>query len=602
LDKDDLVVSHRPSRSKFLIKELTYLLMGISAIAISFRLFEPKSAHLDYLLRQQAAATATTDSVEDLVAQGELSAKADEDFIARMIPNRSRSEQEELTMLYQAVYEGKQNFLEGNITALPLMEDEEDELLSQNSTTANATRRTDWGPPVKTPKGRTNRTVVGYILPVFTCYQLSGQGLNQHGLNEPSNDREFLDAALMLQASVHKNSARNPSSGSAYDYEMIALIHRGIESCAGGINRTALLERLGYRVEVVREPIHINNVKNQYLQRHAPRSNGGRAGMREMIRLYAFRMIEYRIVVLLEPSTWLLHPADAIFDVLMHGASGHPWAEKHQNHFVKETFYPNGTITKASSFPKELDIVFTRDYSSMIQNSWTTGISLAFVPLRPSMLTYRRLINTYQSVPYGVKHGWDNKGYAHYAGSMQTKGLLTYYFSEKQPHRKLELYRCIYNNLADVPYIAGVKGKRDNCRDVKEHKLLPDGTVMPCTDCRIQPFHEIVVANFAICQVPWVCPYIDSPTRIPLLVPTVKMCRRFHESWFNMRKMVEENFVDPKYRVKSTGTFHPEVFHGYCQPGGSRGGAYVTMDKDLRLPHGFEALPFPVQPKSKVQD
>jgi len=568
-------------------------LLGCALIGGAFRILEPSKASLDYLYVVHDKL-----STEDLVAQGEMSAKADEEAIQMQLRTQKPTTIQDNVERFKE----SRSFLEGagkdttaalRGSALELV-DSEDRLPPRNDLNMNldaynvsAPTRLDWGPAFHDRNDDGNQTTVAYILPVYSCYKLSGQTLNQHGLNEPSNDREFLDAALMLQASVHKNSVRTPSSGSTYDYEMVALVHRGIENCAGGANRTTLLERLGYRVEVVREPIHVTNIKDDYLQKNAPRNNGGRAGMREMIRLYAFKMVEYRLTVLVDSTTFMLHPPDAIFDTLLNGPRGHEWAEAHPNHIVRDTFYPNGTIDTAEVLPTELDVMFTRDYSAMSSNSWTTGVSLAFVPIRPSLTIYRKLVNKYQSTKYDVKYGWDSKGYAHYAGSMQTKGLLTYFFSEIEPHRKLELHRCIYNNLADVPFIAGKKGASDNCRDVKEHKTLPDGTVMPCTDCRIQLWDEIVVANFAICQSPWVCPYIEGGDSVPLLAPTLKLCRKFHESWFALRKTMEEAVLDEVKRSKVTGTFHPEVFHGYCQPGGARGGAYVSIDYTLQLPNGL---------------
>ena len=547
-------------------------------------------------------------STEDLVAQGEMSATSNEESIFLSLSSTPPGTKDDAEAYFHGALNNDQQALIDELSreaALSLrgnslaIVDDEDKLppkndLNMNLDAYNVTEpvRADWSPAFKQREDGENQTTVGYILPVFSCYPVSRDGQNQHGNNDPGSDREFMDAALMLQASIHKNSARNPSSRSGYDYEMIALIHRSAESCAGGANRTAVLAQIGYRVEVVREPIHAVNIMNDYLQNHAPYNNGELSGMREMIRLYAFKMVEYRITVLVDFTTFILHPPDAIFDTLVNGPRGHQWAESHPTHVVRDTFYPNGTISNAKSLPTELDIMFTRDYSSMSQNVWTTGISLAFVPIRPSITLFTKLVNKYQSTGYDANHGWEGKGYAHYAGSMQTKGLLTYFFSEIEPHRKLELHRCIYNNLADVPFIAGRDGGGDSCRDVKEHKLQPDGSAMPCTDCRTQPLDEIVVVNYAVCRPPWVCPYIPDAGRESLLLPTLQMCRAFHDAWFDLRGVVEQTVVDESKRTKATGTFHKEIFHGYCQEGGSGGGSYVPMDSTLQLQSGFRELVF----------
>jgi hypothetical protein len=451
---------------------------------------------------------------------------------------------------------------------------------------SDAANRTDWGPSFQL-REEGKATMVAYVLPIYSCYKLSSQPINHYGLNDPGNDKELHDAALMLQASIHKNSARNPASSSAYDYEMVALVHKHVEQCEGGANRTEMLRNLGYRVEVVREPINQLDMKNQYLKNHAPKNNGGRTGIREMIRLYAFKLVEYKIAVLVDTTTWVLNAPDAIFDVLLNGARNHSWVESNPDHIVKETFYPNGKTEVSDPLPSELEIMYTRDYSAMKQGSWDTGVSLSFLPVRPNLRTFRQLIKTFQTTDYNHDWGWDRKGYVNYAGSMTTKGLLTYYFNELMPDRRLELHRCIYNNMADVPFIAGKSGASDYCRDVKEHKKGPDGNPVPCTDCRIKNWGDIVVANFQVCQVPWVCPYVQEVEGVPLLVPTLKMCRQFHQSWFALRASVETSFLAPEERTKTTGTYHPEIFNGYCIPGGERGGAYIAMGVEIKFPHGI---------------
>lgn len=588
------------------MRRFVCLLAGLSLIGVAYRVMEASSAGPSYLFEIYEKL-----STEDLVAQGEMSATSNEESIFMSLPTALPGGKENVKTDFHASLNNDQQALVEELSreaAISLrgnsltIVDDEDKLppkndLNMNLDAYNVTEptRADWGPALKQRLDGENQTTVAYILPVFTCYPLPGQGSNEHEINDPSNDQEFQDAALMLQASIHKNSVRNPSSQSSYDYEMVALVHRGVECCAGGANRTAMLERIGFRAEIVREPIHEVNIMNDYLQKHAPSSNGDQSGMRDMIRLYAFKMVEYRITVLVDFTTFILHPPDAIYDTLLNGPRGHQWAESHPTHVVRDTFYPNGTISTAQSLPTELDVMFTRDYSSMSQNGWTTGISLAFVPIRPSATIFKKLVNKYQSTDYDAKYGWDSKGYAHYAGSMLTKGLLTYFFSEIEPHRKLELHRCIYNNLADVPFIAGNDGGNDNCRDVKEHKMQPDGTAMPCTDCRVQLVDEIVVVNYAICRPPWVCPYIPDTGREPFLLPTLKMCRTFHEAWFDLRGVVEKLLFDESKPTQATGTFHQEIFRGYCQPGGSSGGSYVPMDSTLQLGNGFGERAFPAQ-------
>lgn len=573
------------------------MLMGLAIVMTTYQLMEPVSdddLHVVYELHD-------TTSTEDLVAQGEMQAGTNEDLLAS---HSILTEEKKRDSFYEGLFKAKTPTFDDTIdldattaslrgSTLKIVEDDSNSTKDEDDAEEAAVviihdepKRTDWGPRRQPDKPR---NTVGYILPVMTCYCPPDKRLVLNAMNEPNNDKEFRDAALMLEASIYQNSVRNPASNSSYDYEMVALVHRSVETCVGGTNRTKMLQQVGYRVEVVREPIHHTNIKNEFLQHHAPRNMGHRVGMKDLIRLFAYKMEEYPLVVLVDTLTFVLRPPDAIYDLLLNGPQGHTWADQHQDHFVRDTFYPNGTIASSQGLPAQIDIMFTRDYTSLRQNDWTTGMSLAFVPLRPNVQTFHQLINTYQSVPYDKEHGWGHKGYSKYAGAMLTKGLLTYFYSEVYPHRKAELFRCIYNNMADIPFVAGRRGGKDNCRDVKEHRTLPDGSPMPCTDCRLQTWDEIVVANNAMCRAPWRCPYkSDEVAKVPLLGPTLAICRKFHQSWFALRHAVEETFLNPEERTKDTGTFHKEIFQGYCLPGGSKGGSYVPMNS-AHFPNGLMA-------------
>lgn len=420
------------------------------------------------------------------------------------------------------------------------------------------------------PQQVSGKSVVAYVLPVFSCYPRNSNGISD---GDPVNDDEFHDAAFMLQASVHDNSARNPNSKSAYDYQMVAIIHMFVQVCqVGGANRTKMLLDMGYRVHVVREPIHQVDVRDVHLKRHAPHNNGPMVGMKEMIRLYAFTLEEYPIVTLIDFLTWMAHPPDAVYDVLLNGPHSHHFLETHPDHVVLETFYPNGTIIPTTELPTEIDVIFARNYASLGKNQWSANINLSFLPLRPSKQIFKTLIATYQSTHYDEKWGWDHKGYAGFPGSMTTLGLLTFYYNEIRPDRRLEVDHCIYNNMASVPYVALQRGTTNQCRDVKLHN-----TGKPCPDCRLKPWDDIVVANFAICLPAWTCHYIED-VQVPEIIPTLDFCRKLSLSWFSLRQAVEQSF-DRKYQSKQTGMYHPEIFKGYCQPGGKMGGYYVPMKR-----------------------
>mmetsp|Transcript_21663 Transcript_21663/g.50005 ORF Transcript_21663/g.50005 Transcript_21663/m.50005 type:complete len:148 (+) Transcript_21663:123-566(+) len=95
-----------------------------------------------------------------------------------------------------------------------------------------------------------------------------------------------------------------------------------------------------------------------------------------------------------------------------------------------------------------------------------------------------------------------------------------------------------------------------------------------------------------VCGVPWTCPYTaqEQVQKLAIYTPTLDTCRKFLSTWFGLRKSLEEDFLLPSERIKPTGTFHPEIFMGYCQPGGLRGkGSYEYMHPTKsNFPNGLE--------------
>jgi hypothetical protein len=166
-------------------------------------------------------------STEDRVAQHEYSGEDDKrsHFFSNVYDIPSNTDKEKQATVGEPTSyegEGKQAVLASYGSAAGVRGPNDKEAMPHASSeladsVTKAEKSTSHVAPVRRDLP-TNRTVVAYVLPVFMCYSVNSQFVDLNATNEPANDQEFRDAALMLQASVHQNSIRNPSSGSVYDY------------------------------------------------------------------------------------------------------------------------------------------------------------------------------------------------------------------------------------------------------------------------------------------------------------------------------------------------------------------------------------------------
>jgi hypothetical protein len=92
--------------------------------------------------------------------------------------------------------------------------------------------------------------VVAYAISLVKCgdHQTNAAGLT--------------DAALVLRHSIHMISSRNPESGSKYDYNMIAIVHRQAIECS------KLLETVGFEIMVVDAPVQPEEIQGEHLRKH----------------------------------------------------------------------------------------------------------------------------------------------------------------------------------------------------------------------------------------------------------------------------------------------------------------------------------------------
>lgn len=247
-------------------------------------------------------------------------------------------------------------------------------------------------------KTSSTATVVAYAISLIKCGDLQ------------SNDAGMVDAALVLRHSIHKISARDPNSGSNYDYHMYAIVHKQAEQCS------YILKNAGFDVIIIQQsPIQPKEIQGAYLRENI--ETEWCCGSDEFIKLYAYTLPE-PIIVHTDIDFVFLRPMDDLFDAIL---------------FPKES--PRGSLARSKipmerpedGFPDQIDAFITRDWPQIIPGRkalYQAGFLVA--RRRPETLSEAiEVVREGNYVDgYGKKNGWGGAGYGAFVGGKQN--LYTY--------------------------------------------------------------------------------------------------------------------------------------------------------------------------------
>ena len=393
------------------------------------------------------------------------------------------------------------------------------------------------------PKG-----TVAYVLPITTCYAVNEEDKNDDSINyhpystnHPNDESSFRDFAMMLRAMIHANSYRNLASESVYDYKMVAILHPRAKKCRsatddlfsvrdgteggqgnsvvgleddpstkGMVDRSIVLQNLGYHVELQYPPIEIED--NAVESTNVCKSKGYQC--KDLIRLYAYELEEYDAVVLVDYDTLILGPVDKAVDLIVDNSDG-----------------------------EGIDAVFSWEHvpSLMNPNARASVINLSFFVLRPSKATFKTLISRYQSAQFSEPRGWGDIGRGAFPGWMTTVGFLTYYYDEVANAAKMEVNHCIYGNTGeklndDNSILITNGGKVDCSTGIRDSQ---------CMDCSKKSVDDVVVADLSYCRAPWECgdeadPGANGNGEQSDKLLSSKLCRKFEKTWFSGRLQMED--------------------------------------------------------------
>ena len=340
--------------------------------------------------------------------------------------------------------------------------------------------------------------------------------------------------------SIHLSSIRHSSANSRYDYKLFVFVHTDAQGCSD------IFTDLGYEVLLRPTPFNVSEIRGTFLREHIVKS--GCCGEKEYLKLYAYTLMEYPIVVHLDLDSLVLRPMDELFDAMLLADGG--TAKKHPIPVMLDQKLPTTT---------PIDAFFTRDYNMVNPGHKHVGIQGGFLILRPSMTAFQNYINVVLEGNFIQGNGWGGKGYGGYFGAQQIQGICSYYYDYLYPGTAVELNRCYYNAMADHPR-QETTGK---CRDGRD----------TCQDCRDVNVDEVKSVHFTLCKKPWHCPEFFG-----MESKDVEICQKFHSEWFRIRDDLDKTWAvaTGKEYKNPRGGYKEEIFRGYCKSGGGRG--YIPLD------------------------
>jgi len=382
-------------------------------------------------------------------------------------------------------------------------------------------------PPTKdTPAPQ---TVVAYSIAVTAC------------------QTSLLDAAAVLKQSIQLSS-RN----SHYKPHMIAFVHEDAEPCSSS------LQALGYEIRPSPSPVSLEEIRNPDYAKII--RNSGCCGEKEFIKLYAYTLTDYPIVVQLDIDTLVLKQMDPLLDAML--LPKRP---------IPSIMWPNTTGETVHAF-------FTRDYNQNGKKGprrppnkiQVQGAFLIVRPNREVFEEYLQLIKNGQFVP---GKGWGDQGWggvqAGQGGSDRFQGIVSYYYSGLHPDTAVELNPCHFNQNAGKPR------QRRQCTTTKPEE--------DCEDCRLTNLSDIVSVHFGGCRKPWECPW-DGKKQPQRWSTRGEACKRFHREWHRVRRSLDGNHRMEEYTDEGTVDAPDNItayYYGHCV-------------EDVKAKFGYRYIPMKV--------
>ncbi|KAL7460009.1 hypothetical protein ACHAXS_000477 [Conticribra weissflogii] len=255
-------------------------------------------------------------------------------------------------------------------------------------------------------KSSTPKATVAYAVSLTSC-----------GHTGSRSDPNLHEGAAVLKHSIYLSSHSNPASTSKYAHKLFAFVHPEAEKCSD------IFARLGYEVQIHDTPFNVSDIKGHFLKEHIVKS--GCCGEKEYLKLYAYTLSDYPIVVHLDLDSLVLKPLDDLFDVMM------------ENDVVSTD---DGAVARSripvmfdEPIPKQVDAFFTRDYNMINPGHKHVGVQGGFLVVRPSLAAFEEYVGIVLEGNFKQGNGWGGNGYGGYFGAQQIQGICSYYYDYKHP-------------------------------------------------------------------------------------------------------------------------------------------------------------------------
>ena len=183
------------------------------------------------------------------------------------------------------------------------------------------------------------------------------------------------DAAAVLKHSIHRASVHGRLGG-RYDYECIAFYHPQAEDCAKD------LHDLGWKLVPRQVLVNVSDIRGDFLRERI--EVNGCCGEKELIKLEAFTLTEYPVVVHMDLDTLVLKPMDDLFDIIL---SPTPINVDHYSNILMH--HTNKTI------PERVNAIFTYDYNMVTADVKFRPVQGGLIVLRPDMDVYEQFRQIY---------------------------------------------------------------------------------------------------------------------------------------------------------------------------------------------------------------
>jgi len=227
--------------------------------------------------------------------------------------------------------------------------------------------------------------------------------------DKQSSPAGLVDAALVMRHSIHLQSFRNPASGSRYDYNMYAIVHRDAVNCSN------VLEEAGFTIVVKDPPIQPSEIKGEHLRKNIHKE--WCCGHDEFIKLFAYELPGQTPAT--EPEPIVVHvdidfafykPMDHLYDaILFDKDSAEGQAARAKIHLER----PDDKL------PERIDAYITRDYPQLWPGR-IPGYQAGFLVARRDTTIVPEILDVIREGVYdngfSKENGWGNAGYGGYVG------------------------------------------------------------------------------------------------------------------------------------------------------------------------------------------